>query len=305
MLSELCEADQQQVGCWRCQRCSGLRIKCGFVHQTKECKQETTQSWVPQRCLLAFLNSHRVVLLSPLLATKLDSAIPTFYYFLCQEWLQRMVPAPSFTFPQILPFLWQTAHPHTQNSGIPSPQQVCFVNQSPTNSKRYHFPISLLAPCCVVQHCSCAPGCKPTPSFQPLTLAAVGLHGAMFARRHRSTAVPYAFVSSSHCQNPAAAPTFHELLWIAATAGLQQSTTWPRALWPHFPAPAWSLLHVAQQCLRETHDRKVPNIYNCIDDRSIEPKVGKHLQDHPVQPLTYHQYFPTKTCPLVPHLHVP
>ena len=31
-------------------------------------------------------------------------------------------------------------------------------------------------------------------------------------------------------------------------------------------------------------------------------KVGKDLQDHTVQPSTYHQYFPTKSCPLVYHL---
>ena len=31
-------------------------------------------------------------------------------------------------------------------------------------------------------------------------------------------------------------------------------------------------------------------------------KVGKDLQDYPVQPSTYHhQYFPTKPCPLVQH----
>ena len=33
-------------------------------------------------------------------------------------------------------------------------------------------------------------------------------------------------------------------------------------------------------------------------------KVGKDLQDHPVQPSTYHQYFATKPYPLVKHLNV-
>lgn len=33
-------------------------------------------------------------------------------------------------------------------------------------------------------------------------------------------------------------------------------------------------------------------------------KVGKDLQDHPVQPSIYHQYFPIKPRPLVPHLNV-
>lgn len=46
------------------------------------------------------------------------------------------------------------------------------------------------------------------------------------------------------------------------------------------------LLHVAQQCLGETQDRKVPNICNCTDDRITELKVGKRFQDHPVQTLT-------------------
>ena len=30
-------------------------------------------------------------------------------------------------------------------------------------------------------------------------------------------------------------------------------------------------------------------------------KVGKDLQDHPVQPSTYHQHCPTKPCPSVQH----
>lgn len=29
-------------------------------------------------------------------------------------------------------------------------------------------------------------------------------------------------------------------------------------------------------------------------------KAGKKLQDHPVQPSTYHQHFPTKSRPYVP-----
>jgi len=33
-------------------------------------------------------------------------------------------------------------------------------------------------------------------------------------------------------------------------------------------------------------------------------QAGKDLQDHPVQPSTYHQYFPTKPRPIVPHLNV-
>jgi len=33
-------------------------------------------------------------------------------------------------------------------------------------------------------------------------------------------------------------------------------------------------------------------------------KVGKDLQDHSVQPSTYHQYFLTKPCPLVQYLNV-
>ena len=32
-------------------------------------------------------------------------------------------------------------------------------------------------------------------------------------------------------------------------------------------------------------------------------EVGKDLQDHLVQPSTYHQYFPTKPCPLL-HLNI-
>ena len=31
-------------------------------------------------------------------------------------------------------------------------------------------------------------------------------------------------------------------------------------------------------------------------------KVGKDLQDHPVQPSTYHQYFPTEPYPSVQQL---
>jgi len=33
-------------------------------------------------------------------------------------------------------------------------------------------------------------------------------------------------------------------------------------------------------------------------------KVGKDLQDHPVQPFTYYQHFPTEPRPLVAHLRV-
>ena len=33
-------------------------------------------------------------------------------------------------------------------------------------------------------------------------------------------------------------------------------------------------------------------------------KVGRDPQDHPVQLSTYHQYFPTKPCPLVQHLNI-
>lgn len=33
-------------------------------------------------------------------------------------------------------------------------------------------------------------------------------------------------------------------------------------------------------------------------------KVGKYLQNHLFQPPTYHQYFPTKPCPLVQYLNV-
>ena len=33
-------------------------------------------------------------------------------------------------------------------------------------------------------------------------------------------------------------------------------------------------------------------------------KVGKDLQDHLAQPSIYHQYFPTKLCPLVQHLNI-
>ena len=33
-------------------------------------------------------------------------------------------------------------------------------------------------------------------------------------------------------------------------------------------------------------------------------KVGKDLQDHPIQPSTYHQYNPIKPCPLAQHLSI-
>ena len=33
-------------------------------------------------------------------------------------------------------------------------------------------------------------------------------------------------------------------------------------------------------------------------------KVGKDLQDHTVQPSTYHQYNPIKPCPLAQHLSI-
>jgi len=45
--------------------------------------------------------------------------------------------------------------------------------------------------------------------------------------------------------------------------------------------------------------------YTHISENHRITKVGKDLQDHPVQLSTYHQYLHTKPYPLVPHLNVP
>ena len=78
----------------------------------------------------------------------------------------------------------------------------------------------------------------------------------------------------------------------------------------------WSLLlkMLAWLCLSE-RDHEMTLCFQFMESLSQHPlkiadwkriiKVGKDLQDHLVQLPTYHRYFSTKSCPLVPHLNSP
>jgi len=61
----------------------------------------------------------------------------------------------------------------------------------------------------------------------------------------------------------------------------------------------------SKECQRGSGQDLCPEVLqSCSGCDHRITKVEKDFQDHPVQPSTYHQYFPTKPCPSVLHLNV-
>ena len=62
---------------------------------------------------------------------------------------------------------------------------------------------------------------------------------------------------------------------------------------------------MASNCCPEQSALWLVRLHPCFSSVEIHriTKVGKDLQDHPIQPSTHHQYSPTKTHPSVLHLY--